>query len=74
MRNLQLNEVANISGGAIGDVDDYIFPLFPGEKMVGVELTVIGYDKISWVEYGLFSNTVHVEYTPIYDVQPIFSW
>ncbi|MGE4348316.1 MAG: hypothetical protein AB7D28_00980 [Candidatus Berkiella sp.] len=71
MRNLSINEVANVSGGAVGDVDEYTFALFPNEQMVGVQLTVVGYDKVTWVETGFWTNTIHEEFYPIYDVQPI---
>lgn len=74
MRNLAVNEIANVAGGAIGDVDYFEFALFPGEKMVGVQLTVIGYDKDVWFEHGLFWDTKHEVLTPIYDVQPILSY
>lgn len=71
MRQLVINEMNHVAGGAVGDIDTYTFALFPDEKMIGVQMTVTGYDKVTWVEPGFFTNTVHVEYFPIYDVQPI---
>lgn len=71
MRNLNVNEISNIAGGAIGDVDQFTFALFPDEQMYGVQLTVIGYDEVTTVVPGLFTNTVYKEFYPIYDVKPI---
>lgn len=54
-------------------------PIFPGERLIGWEQNVLYYQEEiyedSYVEYGLFTDTVHVNRTvvktPIYQTIPI---
>lgn len=71
MKHLSINEITNVTGGNIGDVEQYTFALFPGEKMVGVQLTVVGYEKKEIIEKGFFYDTIYKVWSPIYDAEPI---
>lgn len=73
MRDLEQKEMLHVAGGAIGDVDQYIFSLYPDEQVYGVQLTVIGYEKYTWVEKGIFFDSIESGYQPIFDVQPMIA-
>lgn len=72
MRELALTESKSIAGGYSDYVEVYP-PYLPGKELIGWTEEIVGYDTYSWTEYkGLFTEIVHVETYPIYQINPIY--
>jgi hypothetical protein len=74
MRNLALNEVNQIAGGAIGDSTVYSFDLKAGVEVIGMEAVVVDYITSSYTEKGFWGDkTTYVVDTPVYAYYPVYA-
>ncbi|MGD9592223.1 MAG: hypothetical protein AB7V32_06865 [Candidatus Berkiella sp.] len=75
LRELSLNEVNAVAGGAINDIIEVIPASIPGYALVGWTEQVVGFDTVEWTEYVGFWGTpvLHKETSPIYDIQPLYA-
>ncbi len=76
IRELALNEVQAVSGGAsyiqYTDIVNVYPPEYFGEKLVGWSEAVT-YETTTWTEYkGMFTSVEHVVTTPILNIQPLY--
>ncbi len=74
LRELNLNEVSAVSGGAYNDIYEVIPASVPGYALVGWTEQIVGFDTVEWTEYvGFFGTPVlHKDTSPIYDIQPLY--
>lgn len=64
LEDLKLN---SISGAGI-----QTYPaLYPGERLIGWEKNFLYYEEQTFIEYGLFTDTVYITKIPVYDIRPI---
>ena len=70
MRTLTTQDLSQVSGGEITQI---YFDLKPGIEVIGVEQILLGYDTVSWIEPGFWTDRYYEIQTPIYTYIPIYA-
>lgn len=73
MKQLNQLQLAQISGGLIGDIEEFIPDQIPGLELIGWKREQTGWDTTTWTQRGWFWDTYHEEKTPIYQYTPIYA-